>query len=197
MSNGMLGSGSHLQDWTCAPKSLSVVFYDSFDSMDFSGREYWWWPPFCRGSAQPGSPERISYRVGPRSSLGPPSSCGQAQSSVLASPVGAVLACAQPCPPLCSAVDWGPLQILCPRDSPEQEHWVGCRLLLQGPLTQGSHPCLLSPAAQQAGSSPLSPLGSRVVAAKRILLQWEQLTWDQPSPHILSRQIKYHQLSGR
>ena len=54
-----------------------------------------------------------------------------------------------------------PTRLLCPWDSSGKNTRVGCRFLLQGIfLNQGLNPCLLHLLHWQAGSLPLSHLGS-------------------------------------
>ena len=93
------------------PKSL-LVMSDSLRLQGILQARILEWVafPFCRGSAQPGEVLRqIFYKVGPEVLWGLLiASCGQAQRSVLASPIAAVLACSWPCPPPCNPVDWGP-----------------------------------------------------------------------------------------
>ena len=50
----------------------------------------------------------------------------------------------QSCPTLCNPMDYKPVRLLCPWDSPGKNTGVGCHSLLWGIfLTQGSNPGLL------------------------------------------------------
>ena len=65
---------------------------------------------------------------------------------------------AESCPTLCDAVDRSPTRLLCPWESPRQEHWSGLPFPSPGDLPDpGSEP--RSPVLQ-ADSLPVSHLGS-------------------------------------